>query len=112
MQRGVPSAPAAVEGTVRLINFPQMMERLRPLFHETLGRDTTAALSFAEEGDTCIFRFHNESLRIGRAGAARLLFGTPSQTELSLYDGISENFAAALRGVLPFPALWYGLSFV
>lgn len=111
-QSEISSVPAASEGTVRLINFPQLMERLHPLFTETLGRRASSVLSFAEEGSTCIFRFQNESLRLGRADAARLLFGTPSQTELPLYDGISEDFSTMLRSVLPFPALWYGLSFV
>jgi hypothetical protein len=88
------------------------MERLSPLLRETLGRRTASFLSFAEEGNTCIFRFHGESLRIGRADATRLLFGTPAGAESSLYAGISDGFAEALQTALPFPALWYGLSFV
>jgi hypothetical protein len=111
-QAEIASTPAAAEGTVRLINFPQLMERLNPLLRETLGRRTASALSFAEEEDTCIFRFHGESLRTGRADATRLLFGTPDGNESSLYAGISDGLAGALRAVLPFPALWYGLSFV
>ncbi len=111
-QAGVSSVPAPTEGTVRLIHFSQLMERLRPLLSETLGRHTASALCFDEEGDTCIFRFQGESLRLGRADGARLLFGTPSQSEATFYGGLSDEFSGALRAVLPFPALWYGLSFV
>jgi predicted N-acetyltransferase YhbS len=111
-QAGLQPETVTTSGTVRLVNFPQLMDRLHPLLNETLGRRIASALSFQEEGDTCIFRFGNEALRVGRADAARLLFGTPDRSEESLYDSLGNEFATILRTLLPFPALWYGLSFV
>ena len=115
---GVPSEPAAAEGTVRLVNFPQMMERLRPLWTEALGRTQAARLSFAEEGDDCVFLYERDdargagALRLGVGDAARLVFGTADRKDESLLEGADPELAEALRAVLPVPALWYGLSFV
>lgn len=111
---GIPaSAPVPASGTVRIVHFPQLMERLRPLFVETLGRAAASRFAFAEEGDTCIVRFAGKALRVGRADAARLLFGTPdAQDEPKLLAALDREMADALRAVLPVPALWYGLSYV
>jgi predicted N-acetyltransferase YhbS len=110
-------APAS--GTLRVINFPQLMERCRPLLAERLGA-VAAELTFeadapagsAEGGFTIRTRSDpSASLRLPDLGSlATYLFGSP-QPQAGQAQG-SPHLAATLAPALPLPALWYGINYV
>jgi len=111
-ERGIAATPGPGSGTVRIVNFPQLMERMRPYLAEALGSEMARRLSFAEESDRFLFMFGSDRAEIKNPGdLVRLLFGTPDNSDAGI---IREDHPVmrALRPALPFPALWYGISYV
>ncbi len=103
----VPAAPAPTSGTLLVINFVQLMERLRPLLAERLGAETARQLTFHAEDDRFTIAKGAERLTVnGRGDLALYLFGSHDE------PAGSPALAAQLAQALPFPALWYGLSYV
>jgi predicted N-acetyltransferase YhbS len=110
-QAGLKGVPRSTAGTVTLINYPQLMERLRPYFVERLGATTASRLRFAQHEEQYLFALDEEELITDRANAARLLFGTLE----GLPEPVQHRPGAlgdALRALLPLPTLWYGLNYV
>jgi predicted N-acetyltransferase YhbS len=102
-------------GTVTLLNFPQLMERLRPRFVELLGARDAARLSFREdETGRCLFRFGGDEIALSRDAAARRLFGTPDDNPAAprSFSDSPTDLGATLDATLPLPTLYYGLNYV
>jgi GNAT superfamily N-acetyltransferase len=112
-ERGLAGAPGPGSGTVRVANFVQFMDRMRPYLEETLGRPVARRLSFAEEeGDRFRLRYDSECATIpNRGDVARFLFGQPDRSDEAILPA-DHPVVKALRPALPFPALWYGISYV
>lgn len=112
-QRGITGAIAPASGTVRVANFPQLMERMRPYLEETLGLATARQFSFVEEEDErFIFIYGQERARIvNRGDVTKFLFGAPDNSDLGLLPE-DNPIVRALRPALPIPGLWYGISYV
>lgn len=108
---GLQGVPRTTPGTVTLINFQQLMERMQPRFVELLGARTASRLKFQEEKDRCLFGLGDEAFVTGRALAARLLFGTPEGLPQEMQDR-QGNLGEALRTILPLPTLCYGINYV
>lgn len=114
---GIEGTPSPTWGTVRVINFPQLMERCRPLLAERIGASAAAELRFeADErpgsalGGFTIRR-GSDALRLPDLGTlAHYLFGTPDGVS-AIPEG-STALAAELAPALPLPSLWYGISYV
>lgn len=106
---GLAATPTPSSGTVKLIHFTQLMERMRPRFREILGEKEAARLSFAQQGETYVFRYGEDALRTDRDTATRLVFGSVEGTETQSGEGA---VAQALRAILPLPCLWYGINYV
>lgn len=110
-QAGLEGKPMATPGTVKLIHFTQLMERLRPYWKEVLGPRDAARLSFAQQGDEYRFRFDTHELVADRDTTTQLLFGTlkgEERQELAGPDALTQT----LQQILPLPCLWYGLNYV
>ena len=108
----VPAAPAPTSGTLLVINFVQLMERLRPLLAERLGSETARQLTFHAADDRFTIAKGAERITLnGRGDLALYLFGSPKNDEAVAPAG-SPALAAQLDQALPFPALWYGISYV
>lgn len=125
---GLNSQPASASGTLRVINFPQLMERCRPLLAERLGTKGAAELAFeadaapgsAEGGFT--IRRGAERLRLPDLGAlATYVFGAaegrvPGAEPVAPSAGAPRTAGASLDAdlsqALPLPTLWYGLNYV
>jgi predicted N-acetyltransferase YhbS len=113
---GLTLAPAAASGTLRVINFPQLMERCRPLLAERIGAgagglifEADAQPGSADGGFTV--RRGEEHLHLPDLGSlAVYLFGQPGEAGVS--PAGSATLAAELSRALPLPALWYGISYV
>jgi predicted N-acetyltransferase YhbS len=116
-QAGVAGAPAGASGTLRVINFRQLMDRCRPLLAERIGDGAAGELRFESDerpgsalGGFTI-RSGGEYLRVPDLGAlACYLFGSPRR-EPAPVEG-SPRIASLLAGALPLPALWYGMNYV
>ena len=108
----LPADPAPFSGTLLVINFVQLMERLRPLLAERLGAETARQLTFHAATDHFTIAKGEESITLsGRGDLALYLFGSPNDDEAIAPAG-SPALAAQLEQALPFPALWYGISYV
>lgn len=110
-ETGLQGAAFPGAGTVKLINFPQLMERLHPYWEEKIGCKEAAQLAFRQHEDEYGFRFADDELVTDRDTATRLLFGTPDRSELAALDG-QGKIAEVLQAILPLPTLWYGLNYV
>jgi predicted N-acetyltransferase YhbS len=111
--------PSGASGTLRVINFPQLMERCRPLLAERLGHAIATRLTFHAEsppgsaaGGFAIRAGADEVRVADLASLAVLLFG--SHRPLAAPDTRPSGGAllAALERALPLPSLWYGISYV
>jgi len=99
---GVELRPVPTSGTYLLINFEQLMGRLRPFFETQIGIEAASRLSFARNGDRFLFGMGEEREEVeGKAEAARVVFGHP--------ELLSEGLAKRL---FPAPSLWYGANYV
>lgn len=117
---GHKGTPVGGSGTLRVINFPQLMERCRPLLAERMGRAAARDLRFEADappgsvaGAFRVTRGDEVVYVSGLASLALFLFGShapfappdeaPSGSPVLLGD---------LHRALPLPSLWYGLSYV
>ena len=114
---GAPWHAQPTSGTVRVIDFPGLMERLRPLLAGRIGEATVSGLTFhaderpgsARGGFTV--RDGTASVRIASHGdLGPWLFGTPDTLAPTVTG--DHDLAAVLRKALPLPTLWYGVNYV
>jgi hypothetical protein len=108
---GLPPTPTSASGTVKLINFPQLMERMRPCFEELLGRREASQLAFVQNAEQYGFRFGDEEVITDRDTATRLVFGTLEGAETQVIEG-KGRLTEVMKTILPLPCLWYGLNYV
>ncbi len=91
------------EGTLLLLNFPQLMERLRPLFETRIGQERSRGMRFTQDGERFVFGVPGQERTItGRRAAAEFLFGNP---HVMRPEGV-------LSRLFPVPTLWYGLNYI
>jgi GNAT superfamily N-acetyltransferase len=114
---GCQATPSPTWGTLRVLNFPQFMERCRPLLAERLGTTVAAALQFEadEQPGSAAGRFTIRSgrrqLRLPDLGTlATFLFADPQGLSPELPE--AARLCALLAPALPLPTLWYGISYV
>jgi hypothetical protein len=108
---GLQGVPTAASGTVKLIHFTQLMERLRPLWEERIGSREAARLAFRQDGDVYGFRDGDKEFVTDRDTATRLLFGTIQGEERQILAG-QGRVGEVLETLLPIPTLWYGINYV
>ena len=104
-QAGVELRSTAHTGTLLLLRFTPLMERLRPYFRAQLGAERADRLSFEQRGDLFVLADDLETVALGRPQAAQAIFGRPEAPAPFSPDG-------ALGAVLPIPTLCYGMSYV
>ena len=111
-ERDLQGKQANVSGTVTLVNFLRLMEKLRPHFAEKMGQHEAAGLVFHQRGDQMIFGYGcDRVVAPDRGTAAELIFGAAdNRSEEILATG--GRAAEALRAVFPIPGLWYGPNYV
>ncbi|HLV80172.1 MAG TPA: GNAT family N-acetyltransferase [Chthonomonadaceae bacterium] len=108
---GLQGEPASTSGTYKIINFPQLMQRLRPRWEELLGREEAAKLDFSQDDDRYVFKRGRAELATDRDTATRLLFGTIEGEAAPAVEGHGA-LTEALKTLLPLPCLWYGINYV
>jgi len=97
-----------VHGTVRIVNFTRLMQRLAPYFRRRIGR-IADSLVFKEENGRFIFELGRERVIIpNRRVLAWWILGTPEGYMISGSGGL-ENL---LGRVFPIPFVWPGMNYV
>lgn len=110
-EKGLTGKPANVSGTVCLVHFEQLMERMRPYFAERIGEVAAKGLVFREDGDEHHFIFGGDRLIAeDRGRAAQVIFGTLDGAEDELLSQ-SGKAGEVLREIFPLPGLWYGPNY-
>jgi len=118
--RGCTEAVPRLSYTLRVINFPQLLGRLRPLLAERLGQEEAERWEFAAAGGPAtsdgpfFFRRGEEQIAVESLGAlARFLFGSGpgAQPEDPPPSG-PQRLLDILSAALPLPTLWYGINYV
>ena len=116
---GVEGSESGFSGTLRVINFPQLMERCRPLLAERIGHAGARELAFeadkppgsADGGFT--IRRGTETVRVNDLGSlAVFVFGARKPAETDTSPTGDEALLRDLRAALPLPVPWYGISYV
>ena len=110
-QASLTESPATTVGTCVMINFPQLMERLRPYFVERVGEEIGNALRFAEIRDRYTMALGEEVFAIPSRGCAtHFVFGTMEERPT---PPPSEGILAEVyKKAFPIPALYYGINYV
>jgi predicted acetyltransferase len=111
-EKGVSLEPTHSAGTVQIVNFPQLMDRMRPYFSEVLGDADASRLQFSAENGAYQIRYGTDVITIPERGeAAHLIFGTREEMAANRLAG-GGKATELMREVLPIPALWYGINYV
>lgn len=110
---GLAGVPAPASGTLLVINFPQLMERVRPYLAERLGQAAAQALEFSEAPDgRYVIRRGSDAVILPDAGhLGNFLFGTVDPNADCAPEG-DAALLSLLQQALPLPALWYGVNYV
>jgi GNAT superfamily N-acetyltransferase len=100
-----PKPTTLPDHTIRLLDLPRLMRRLRSHTAERLSRVHVRGLTFDQEGSRCIFGFGDEKLQLDLRKGAALVLGGP---EAPPVDGELGRVLALLFPVpLPLPGLNY-----
>lgn len=99
---GVPLERKRTDGTLLILNFSQLVERLHPIVEARTREDVASRITMTEANGVFRFQAPDAEIATDRPGAARVLFGHPEEAELP----------GMLGSVLPFPTLWYGINYV
>jgi hypothetical protein len=105
-----PAAEPGLCGTVRLVNFPQLMERIRPLLVERAGRRAAGVQASAADGKLAL-SLGAERLEMSETDACSVVFGTRDRSERKLLEGRGE-LGRVLAAALPLELPWYGYNYV
>ncbi len=110
---GAEASYGSTGGTIAILDFPRLCERLRPMFEEIVGRETAQKLIFREQGGSYSIGLDSDEMTLNDAhDAARLIFGnTPDRderTEISAQGKLRET----LEAIFPIPRPVYGLNYI
>ena len=94
--------------TLRIVNFPAMMEKFRGYLSERVGRRIGEALTFREENDRRIMELRGDRFVVdGEDDLGRIIFDTGvDETD------VSGKIDEVLKDLLPLPFVTPGLNFV
>ncbi|MEK7397356.1 MAG: GNAT family N-acetyltransferase [Candidatus Poribacteria bacterium] len=103
----------ATGGTITIINFPRLCEKLMPLFEEKVGVPVVQNLRFSERDETYAFRLDGEEAVYSDAhDVARLIFGDPPGIEKPTEIPAEGRLRDVLKAIFPIPRPEYGLSYI
>lgn len=110
---GAKGTYANTGGTITILHFPRLCRKLKPMFEEIVGRETTRRLIFQERDGLYVIRLDNDEVVLDDAhDVARLIFGNPARraerTEISAQGKLRE----VLEAIFPIPRPEYGLSYI
>ncbi len=109
---GLNGSQSSLPGTIMLVNFEQLLRKMRPYFIERIGEKAVSGLVFKEVGDQYHVYYGGDRVVAESKGeVAELIFGTWSGTEEIILDQGGQA-GEVLRRCLPIPGVWYGVNYV
>lgn len=110
---GAKAKYASTGGTITILDFPRLCERMRPLFEEIVGRKVARSLNFSEKDGAYYISLDDNQVVINDShDIARLIFGNPpdrnEHTEIKAPGKLGE----VLESIFPIPRPEYGLSYI
>ena len=109
---GLNGSQSSLPGTIMLVNFEQLLRKMRPYFIERIGEKAVSSLVFKEVGDQYHVYYGGDRVVAESKGeVAELIFGTWSGTEEIILDQGGQA-GEVLRRCLPIPGVWYGVNYV
>lgn len=108
--RGLEAGGLSATRSVKIVNFPRLMESLRDLLVERAG-PRAGELAFSETpGGRVAVALHAERLELSDVEACRMVFGGKSGPDRKMLKGRGE-LGKVLGAALPVETPWYGYDF-
>ena len=109
-ERGIEHSQRNLMGhTFKIINFPRLMNKLRPYLEERVGIDVANALEFSQKDDNFTIRFSDEEFSTDGRSIALIVFGSYDGREHELKP-TEGTIAKAFDAMFPLPFIWPGLD--
>jgi GNAT superfamily N-acetyltransferase len=108
--RGLRGLALSGHRTVKLVNFPQLLDRLRDLMVERAGPRAARLAAAAGNGKVSI-SLDAERLELSEVQACRMVFGGESGPDREMLQGRGE-LGKVLGAALPVEMPWYGYNYV
>lgn len=110
---GVKASYSNTGGTITILHFPRLCQKLSPLFEEIIGAKIAQKLKFEEQDGLYRISLDNDEMVMNNPhDVARLIFGNPTgrdeRTEITADGELRE----VLRAIFPIPRPEYGLSYI
>ncbi len=100
-----------IPGTIKIINFPGLMDRFRPYISERLGKKKKDSLTFTREDDRFAVYFGEEQFNTDGKSLVQIVFGTGDGKQEKMIPREGE-MSKILRDIFPLPFVWPGLNSV
>ncbi len=110
-EKGFKSRMENIPGTIKIINFPRLMDRFRPYIEERLGRKTSDLIRFNQERDRFTIGFGREEFDTDARGLVQIVFGTSGEKEKEIIPK-KGKIIKILADIFPLPFIWPGLNYI
>jgi GNAT superfamily N-acetyltransferase len=106
-QRGMELRPRTIaDHTIRLLDLPRLMQRLRPYVAARLRRAEARGLRFEQRERGCVFALGDEKVELDLAQSAKLVLGGPGTPR------VEGELGSVLNSLFPLPFPLPGLNYV
>ena len=109
-QKGLEPTTGSIPGTIKIINFPRLMDRFHPYIEERLGKKKTDSIGFAQDSDRFTIYFGQEKFDTDGKSLVQIVFGTGDGREKELMP--KGEMSKVLVDIFPLPFPWPGLNSV
>jgi hypothetical protein len=110
---GLNPSYGTTSGTIGIINFPLMCQRLRPLFEEKVGTSVANSLNFTERDGKYVIGLDGDEMVISDPhDLARIIFGDPPNLETPTEISAKGELREVIEAIFPIPRPEYGLSYI
>jgi hypothetical protein len=99
---GVTLKPETTTGTLLIVNFPQLITRLRPYIEHRIGIEEANTLGFHQDGERFVFSSGEKSYSFDAVEAVQAIFGHPER----------RFFTGSLARIFPVQTLYYGINYI
>jgi len=100
-----------IPGTIKIINFPRLMDRFRPYIEERLGKKTSDLIRFNQKRDRFTIGFDGEEFNTDARGLVQIVFGTSGEEEKKIMPK-KGKITKILADIFPLPFIWSGLNYI
>jgi len=110
-EKGFKSRIENIPGTMKIINFPRLMDRFHLYIEERLGKRRADLIRFNQEKDRFTIGFGGEEFNTDARGLAQIVFGASGEEKKKIMPG-KGKITKILADIFPLPSIWPGLNCV